>query len=114
MKLQLFEDYKGLGNYGTPTYPLFPKGTAVQDLAVDEEDDAFPHWLCCTIEGREVFIPKTFVAGDVLLREYNPTELSAQKGEVVTLFEFVFKWAFVENSVGKTGWIPARYLVSVS
>jgi len=112
MKLQLFEDYNGLGDYGTPAFPLFPKGTTVHDLAVDEEDDAFPHWLCCTIEGHEVFIPETFVTDGVLFRDYNPTELPAQKGEIVTLLEFVFEWAFVENDVGKTGWIPSRYLVS--
>ena len=113
MKLQLIEDYKGLGDYGIPIFPLFPQGTRVHNLAVDEEDDAFPHWLSCTIGGYEFFIPETFVADDVLLRDYNPTELSALQGEIVELLELVFEWVYVKNGVGKVGWIPARYVASV-
>ena len=113
MKLQLIEDYNGLGDYGIPIFPLFLKGTQVHNLAVDVEGDAFPHWLSCTIDGHEFFIPETFVADDVLLRDYNPTELQASQDEIVELLELVFEWVYVKNSTGKVGWIPARYVVSV-
>lgn len=105
MKLQVIELHEGYG-----TFPLFPKGSAVSDFRPSGES---PHWFACVIGGQETYVPEVCVAAGRLTRDYNPTELVVQKGQVVTLLAVVYEWLYVEDAHGKTGWLPASKVVSV-
>lgn len=105
MKLLVIEKHDGEG-----IFPIFTKGTAVNDLKACER---YPHWLSCAINGYETFIPDIYAADGVLIRDYNPTELTAEEGRIVTLISVVFEWLYVKDENGGEGWLPASKVISV-
>ncbi|MCL1997850.1 MAG: hypothetical protein FWG65_03695, partial [Turicibacter sp.] len=70
------------------------------------------HWWQCTIEGHFTYIPDYFVSENRLNRDYNPTELIAEKGQTVRLLAVVFEWLLVQDEYGGVGWLPAHKAVS--
>ena len=106
MKVILIEKHDGEG-----VFPAFPKGSTVENLAPCEESK---HWMSCTIDGRDIYIPDFFVDNNRLNREYNPTELVADKDEIFEVEEIVFEWLYGKNGKGVYGWIPAEKVVSLS
>ena len=106
MELLVMEKHDGEG-----VFPLFKKGAAVQNV---QPCEGTPHWCLCEIDGHKTYIAETYLANNVLLRDYDPTELAADKGQEVTLVDIVFEWLLVQNESGKIGWLPARKVVSVS
>jgi len=110
MKAKLVKDHPT--KWECIQYPTFPKGSIVCKMA-ENEDEHFLNWYACTIEGRTTFVPLTFVEDEKLNRDYNPTELVAKSGDIVTVVEIVNAWLLVTNEKGKTGWIPAEVVVSI-
>ena len=76
-------------------------------------DDCFKDWHACKIDGHETFVPITFVQDGKLTRDYNPTELSATKGDIITIKEIVNAWLLATDSTGVTGWVPAEVVVTL-
>ena len=106
MKVIVIDKHDGEGSF-----PAFSAGETVHDLQPCGE---YAHWMSCVINGFDTFIPDTFVENAVLTREYNPTELIADKDEILEIEEIVFEWLYGKNDRGIYGWIPAEKVVSVS
>jgi len=99
------DNHNGEGNF-----PFFKKCTEVSGMMACEHTE---HWFSCVIEGHETYVPETFIAGNELARDYDPTELVIEKGKTVVLLEVVFTWLYVENEDGRRGWVPAGKVVSI-
>ena len=108
MTLLTIEKHEGEG-----LFPLFSKGTAVRNLREDLEYPLYPHWLACTIEGHETFIPEIYVSDGALSVDYNPTELVVEKDQKLTLIHIVFEWLYVKDETGREGWLPASKVISI-
>ena len=91
-------------------FPTFEKGTPV--TLAREEDSDFLGWYACDIAGHTTYIPKIFVQDGKLTRDYNPTELIQEIGDVLDVREIVYAWLLAANDKGVTGWIPAECVVS--
>ena len=96
---------------GEGVFPLFTKGTAVSDL-IEGEDNKYPHWFPCVINGYETFIPDIYVVDSILVQDYNPTELIVEKEQIITLIDIVFEWLYVRDENGREGWLPASKVIS--
>ena len=105
MKVKLIVKHTGEGQF-----PTFSAGTGV--TLTGEEDTHFLHWFPCEIEGHQTFIPRTFFADGKLIREYNPTELAGNMGDIFYVKEIVNAWLYATAENGQNGWIPAEATVS--
>ena len=108
MKIKVIKKYPG--EWEVRQFPTFPKGTAV--TITGAEDTEFRHWFPCEIEGHETFVPESFIHDGKLIRDYNPTELTAEIGDALEVREIVNAWLLVVNTKGVTGWITAEAVVS--
>jgi len=95
---------------GEGVFPTFVKGTAVD--AMGEEGTHFLNWYPCAIKGHETYVPECFVCDGKLVRDYNPTELVAEVGDILEVREIVYAWLIAVNENGTMGWIPAESVVS--
>jgi len=93
-------------------FPTFEKGTPV--TLAKEEDAEFLGWYACDIAGHESYVPEVFVCDGRLTRDYNPTELIQNAGDILEVQEIVHAWLLATNDKGVTGWIPAECVISVS
>ena len=93
-------------------FPMFEKGTPIT-LAEDEDAD-FLGWYACDILGHKPYVPKVFVCDGKLARDYNPTELIQEVGDILEVREIVFAWLLATNENGVTGWIPAESVMSAN
>ena len=109
MKVKVIKKYHGYGGE-RPVFPTFVKGTKV--FITGEMDEDFAHWYPCEINGYETFIPESFICGGLLARDYNPTELRQEKGDILEVQEIVNAWLVATNADGRTGWIAAESVVS--
>jgi hypothetical protein len=92
-------------------FPTFKKGTPV---TLAEEDDAdFLGWCACDIAGHESYVPRIFVHDGILTRDYNPTELRQEVGDILEVQEIVYAWILATNDKAVTGWIPAECVMSI-
>lgn len=105
MKLLVTDNHDGEG-----VFPLFVKGSRVQDV---EPTQRYSHWLACKINGIQTYVPDSYLQNDILLKDYNPTELIATAGEEVELLEIDFEWLYVKNKQNQSGWLPAEKAVSI-
>jgi len=96
-------------HFGEGAFPTFAKGTAV---AFGEECTHFLHWYPCAIDGHETYVPESFLCEGKLIRDYNPTELVAETGDILEVQEIVYAWLMATNENGITGWIPAESVLS--
>jgi len=106
MKVKVIQTHSGEGQF-----PTFPKGTKV--IMTGEECTHFHHWYPCEIGGHKTYIPDIFVSDGVLTRDYNPTELIQDVGDIVEVKKIVYAWLLAANENETTGWIPAEAVVSV-
>jgi len=93
-------------------FPTFEKGTPVT-LAEDECTE-FLGWHSCDIAGYKTYVPKAFVNEGKLTRDYNPTELIQEAGDILEVREIVHAWLLATNGKGFTGWIPAECVMSIN
>lgn len=105
MKVLLTDRHDGEGDF-----PTFPKGATVENIESSEE---YNHWMSCKIDNINTFVPDVFMINNTLTREYNPTELVIDKGEVVEVMEIIYEWLYVKNKHNVYGWIPANKAVSI-
>ena len=101
MKLLVLEAHE---RWEGSVFPLFLKGKPVSELKPGE-DNEYPHWFPCVIDGHETFVPDVYVADGVLACDYNPTEITVEKGQTVELIRIVFEWLYVRDSFGNEGWL---------
>jgi len=109
MKVKVIENYQGYEGE-RPIFPKFPKGEKV--TLTGEMCNDFTHWYPCDIASYPTYIPESFIQDGRLARDYNPTELSQNIGDVLEVQEIVNAWLIATNSEGVTGWIPAEAVVS--
>jgi len=105
MNVLVVEKHEGEG-----AFPLFAKGTAVADVKACHQ---YAHWCSCVIDGHETYVPDAYVVDGALIRDYDPTELIAEKGQIVTLISIVFEWVYVKDGNGTEGWLPASKVISI-
>ena len=103
MQLLVMENHEGEG-----IFPLFTKGTAVNNV---QPCEVSTHWFSCVINGHETYIPDIYIADGVLVCDYNPTELIAEKGQTVILMDIVYEWLYVKDMKGNEGWLPASKVI---
>lgn len=92
-------------------FPTFDKGTRV---TMKEACTHYLHWYACDIAGYPTYVPEIFVCDGMLTRDYNPTELIQEIGDIVEVQEIVHSWLIATNENKITGWIPAESVVSIS
>lgn len=106
VKVRVIKKHPGEGKF-----PTFPKGTEVK---LQEACTHFLHWHACEIDGQQTYVPELFVSEGSLIRDYNPTELVQEVGDILEVQEIAYAWLIATNQQGITGWIPAEVVVSVS
>ena len=106
MKVVVIDNHDGEGQF-----PTFVEGEIIRNLLPCEEST---HWLSCAINGYETYVPDIFVNNSTLIRGYNPTELVANKGEILEIEEIAYEWLYGKNEKGVYGWIPSEKVVSIS
>ena len=106
MKVAVIDQPDGEGQF-----PTFHAGETVHNLQPCDEST---HWMSCKINGFDTYIPATFVHGAILARDYNPTELVADKGEILEIEAIAHEWLYGKNDKGVYGWIPAEKVLSIS
>ena len=106
MKVKIIQTCLGEGQF-----PTFKKGTAVS--LAEKSCSHFLHWWPCEIERHRTYVPESFVSDGKLIRDYNPTELVQEVGDIVEVQEIVYAWLLATNKDGVSGWIPAEAVVSV-
>ena len=105
MRVKLVVKHDGEG-----IFPSFAAGTPVK---IGENCTHFIGWCACVIEGHNTYLPHIFVENGKLLRDYNPTELVQDIGDILIVQEIVHSWLLATNESGEKGWIPAESVVSV-
>lgn len=77
----------------------------------------YPNWYSADVDvgGVEIFVWGGFLLNDLLLVNYNPTELDVHIGDVVEILGIYGDWAWVKMTtpknhesvpVGAIGWLP--------
>ena len=95
---------------GEGDFPTFMKGT---EVTMKDECTHFLNWYACNIEGYQTYVPDCFVSVGKLVRDYNPTELVQDVGDMLEVHGIVYAWLLAKNQNNVTGWIPAENVVSV-
>ena len=111
MKVKVVQDFPNKWEF-QGVFPTFAKGTPV--ALARQEDDDFPGWYACEIEGHRPFVPILFVRDGKLCRDYNPTELIQKAGDVLEVREIVQGWLVAQNAQGAIGWITADAVASIN
>ena len=106
MRARVIRNHPGEGQF-----PVFKKGTRV--VMADDAESGFLGWRACDIEGYKTYAPEIFVCDGALTRDYDPTELVQQAGDIIEVREIVHAWLIATNEKGTMGWIPAEIVVSV-
>jgi len=82
------------------------------ELTAGRRDEDWPGWIWCTDPaGKGAWIPEAYLdmhdGKCILKREYDPTELSVEPGDVLTAEVEESGWLWCVTATGKHGWIPA-------
>jgi len=100
VKVKIMKNHPGEGQF-----PTFSQGANVK---MGEGCTHFLNWYACEIEGYPTYIPDVFVVDGKLMRDYNPTELICEVGEIVEIKEVFYAWFIAIKADGTIGWIPAE------
>jgi hypothetical protein len=82
-----------------------------ETVSLGERDDEYPGWIMATdSNGKAGWVPETYleIDGDVgtLVRDYDATELTVNKGDVLRIIDEESEWVQCVTGDGKIGWIP--------
>jgi len=105
MKVKVIEKHDGEGRF-----PTFKKGT---EVVIIEACTHYLHWYACTIEKHATYVAESYVNKGKLIRNYNPTELIQNIGDILEVKEITNSWLYAVNENKISGWIPADKVVSV-
>jgi len=105
MKVKVIQKHLGEGQF-----PTFKEEAPVM---ITEECTHYLNWLACEINEHQTYVPKAFVCDGKLTRDYNPTELICEEGDVLEVQEIIYAWLIATNKDGVMGWIPAEAVISV-
>ena len=89
-------------------FPTFKEGVKVSNL---EKCKEYYAWYSCEIEGYNIYIHEDYFQDEVLIKEYNPTELNVNIGDKLTLVRIKNSWLYCKNEAGILGWVPADNVV---
>lgn len=104
MKVTVMTDHQSEG-----IFPTFAKGVPVEHLSPCAK---YPNWHQCQILGHNTYVPSHFVNNHHLATDYNPTELTVVKGDIVEVLEIHYAWAIVRHN-DEVGWLPCEILASI-
>ncbi len=79
-----------------------------------DEGSHYLHWFACEIDEYQTYVPEVFVCDGTLIRDYNPTELVQNEGDILKVQEIIYSWLIATNADGVTGWIPAESVISLN
>jgi uncharacterized protein YgiM (DUF1202 family) len=86
---------------------------AGEEVTVGHEDAEFPGWVWCTDpRGKSGWVPKSTLEFSFdgnsarSFEDYDATELTVSRGDMVTVLGEESGWLWCENARGKRGWIP--------
>ena len=84
-------------------------------MHVGKEDDEYRGWVWCTNQkGKGGWVPINYIeltGGTGVARyDYEATELSANRDEVLTVSQEFSGWAWCTNHKGVSGWLPIANL----
>jgi len=105
MKVRVVTKHEGEGEF-----PTFAAGTPVE---MGADCTHFAGWSACVIDGRDTYVPRIYVENGKLTKNYNPTELVQEVGDILSVDEIVYAWVVATNEKGVKGWIPAEVVTSV-
>lgn len=86
------------------------KGDEVRITKRELWDDEYPWVWAINAEGKEGWVPETFIQGDeeqgLAKYDYNALEITVEEGETVDILEETNGWYWVTNATGNSGWVP--------
>ena len=84
-------------------FPLFKKGSSV---FIKEKCDEFFAWYSCEIEEYNTYIHEDYFENGKLTKDYNPTELNAESGDILEVILIKNNWLYCKTENETAGWIP--------
>ncbi len=103
MKVTVVERHLGEG-----VFPLFKRGCSVKIL---EDCNFYVNWKKCLINNIITYIPKHFIKAEVLLVDYNPTELICDVNDEIEVIDIVYGWIYGKIN-DEIGWVPCYKIFS--
>jgi len=84
---------------------------ANQEVEVVRNDSSWPGWVWIRAGEQVGWIPETFLSGQSgpdcrTSRAFNGRDLSARRGEILTVRESASGWILAVNEGGQSGWFP--------
>jgi hypothetical protein len=90
-----------------------------ESVVVGHRNQQYPEFLWCAAEdGHAGWVPEQFLHMDTdkeatALRDYDASQLTVVKGELVEALEHVGVWIRCRNHAGTEGWVPEHCLEAV-
>ncbi len=86
-----------------------------QSVLIQERESEWPDWRWCTApSGRTGWVPKSYVIRDKgawkAARNYDATELSVSKGQVLSAQFQESDWIWTIDEQGREGWVPLNHV----
>ncbi len=82
-------------------------------LGVGHHDQVWTHYVWATDQaGRSGWVPDEYLQPDndgrraTALRDYDSTELTVERGEIVDVLDEVGGWYLCRATSGRSGWVP--------
>ena len=85
----------------------FPTFKAGSNIKIIDKCEGFYAWYSCVIDTYETYIHEDFFSNEKLIKDYNPTELSASYGDILEVLEIKNNWIYCKTENGSYGWIPS-------
>ena len=110
-KYRVTKDYKAA--YDVPL--ILAKG---QTVLIRERESEWPDWCWCTdTTGLSGWIPKSYVSRDddgwKASKNYDSTELSVDKGRILSARFQESDWIWAVDEQGREGWVPLNHIEPV-
>lgn len=89
--------------------------SAGDPVGVGHRDDTWPRYRWCTAaDGTEGWVPDDVLQltanGWVARADYDATELTVERGDVVEALRFLADWCWCRAADGSEGWLPEEVL----
>ncbi|KEQ17740.1 SH3 domain-containing protein [Endozoicomonas numazuensis] len=111
--VKVLEDYQA----SFPDPVTFNEG---DNLTLGKSDEEFPGWIWVTVSsGKEGWAPLPLIRRlsqkqGTAIEDYTARELNIKAGEELKILRELNAWAWVENRVKESGWVPVSKLDQTS